>query len=255
MRGTRIISTALAVHLLCLPAPGDTAHAKPPETIEAGKFSLASVGDALPSGWQPLTFSGIRRHTVYSLVNEGDTVVIKADSDRSASGLVHALSIDPAAYPVISWRWKIDHTLRKGDVTRKSGDDYPARIYITFAYDPGRAGYLEQLKQKAARLVYGKDVPYRAISYIWASNSPAGSMAENPYTDRNMMFAVRGGDAETGQWVTERRNIYEDYRKAFGEEPTMISGVAIMTDTDNTGESVTAWYGDILFMSDPAWQD
>lgn len=255
MRGTRIISTALAVHLLCLPAPGDTAHAKPPETIEAGKFSLASAGDALPSGWQPLTFSGIRRHTVYSLVNEGDTVVIKADSDRSASGLVHALSIDPAAYPVISWRWKIDHTLRKGDVTRKSGDDYPARIYITFAYDPGRAGYLEQLKQKAARLVYGKDVPYRAISYIWASNSPAGSMAENPYTDRNMMFAVRGGDAETGQWVTERRNIYEDYRKAFGEEPTMISGVAIMTDTDNTGESVTAWYGDILFMSDPAWQD
>lgn len=255
MRGTRIISTALAVHLLCLPAPGDTAHAKPPETIEAGKFSLASAGDALPSGWQPLTFSGIRRHTVYSLVNEGDTVVIKADSDRSASGLVHALSIDPAAYPVISWRWKIAHTLRKGDVTRKSGDDYPARIYITFAYDPGRAGYLEQLKQKAARLVYGKDVPYRAISYIWASNSPAGSMAENPYTDRNMMFAVRGGDAETGQWVTERRNIYEDYRKAFGEEPTMISGVAIMTDTDNTGESVTAWYGDILFMSDPAWQD
>ena len=255
MRGTRIISTALAVHLLCLPAPGDTAHAKPPETIEAGKFSLASAGDALPSGWQPLTFSGIRRHTVYSLVNEGDTVVIKADSDRSASGLVHALSIDPAAYPVISWRWKIDHTLRKGDVTRKSGDDYPARIYITFAYDPGRAGYLEQLKQKAARLVYGKDVPYRAISYIWASNSPAGSMAENPSTDRNMMFAVRGGEAETGQWVTERRNIYEDYRKAFGEEPTMISGVAIMTDTDNTGESVTAWYGDILFMSDPAWQD
>lgn len=255
MRGTRIISTALAVHLLCLPVPGDTAHAKPPETIEAGKFSLASAGDALPSGWQPLTFSGIRRHTVYSLVNEGDTVVIKADSDRSASGLVHALSIDPAAYPVISWRWKIAHTLRKGDVTRKSGDDYPARIYITFAYDPGRAGYLEQLKQKAARLVYGKDVPYRAISYIWASNSPAGSMAENPYTDRNMMFAVRGGDAESGQWVTERRNIYEDYRKAFGEEPTMISGVAIMTDTDNTGESVTAWYGDILFMSDPAWQD
>ena len=255
MRGTRIISTALAVHLLCLPAPGDTAHAKPPETIEAGKFSLASAGDALPSGWQPLTFSGIRRHTVYSLVNEGDTVVIKADSDRSASGLVHALSIDPAAYPVISWRWKIAHTLRKGDVTRKSGDDYPARIYITFAYDPDRAGYLEQLKQKAARLVYGKDVPYRAISYIWASNSPAGSMTENPYTDRNMMFAVRGGDAESGQWVTERRNIYEDYRKAFVEEPTMISGVAIMTDTDNTGESVTAWYGDILFMSDPAWQD
>jgi uncharacterized cupin superfamily protein len=255
MPGTRISSTALLLHLLCLPVPGNIAHAQPPKIIEAGKFSSASAGDALPAGWQPLTFSGIQRHTAYSLVNEGDTVVIKAASDRSASGLVHALSIDPADYPVIQWRWKIDHTLRKGDVTRKSGDDYPARIYITFAYDPDKAGYLEQLKQKAARLVYGKDVPYRAISYIWASNSPAGSMAENPYTARNMMFAVRGGDAESGQWVMERRNIHEDYRSAFGEEPTMISGVAIMTDTDNTGESVTAWYGDILFMSDPARQD
>jgi hypothetical protein len=62
-----------------------------------------------------------------------------------------------------------------------------------------------------------------------------------------MMIIVESGAADLNRWVTEERNVYEDYKAAFGEEPPSISGVAIMTDTDNTGESATAFYGDILF--------
>jgi len=58
---------------------------------------------------------------------------------------------------------------------------------------------------------------------------------------------VESGRVLINQWVNEERNVYEDYRKAFGEEPPMVSGVAIMTDTDNTGESAIAYYGDIVF--------
>jgi hypothetical protein len=72
-------------------------------------------------------------------------------------------------------------------------------------------------------------------------------MVPNPYTDRVMMFVVESGTAKLNQWMNEERNVYEDYKKAFGEEPPMISAVAIMTDTDNTGETATAHYGDILF--------
>jgi hypothetical protein len=61
------------------------------------------------------------------------------------------------------------------------------------------------------------------------------------------MIVVRSGAAAVGTWVDEERNVYEDYRKAFGEEPPMIKGIAVMTDTDDTGESATAWYGDIVF--------
>lgn len=74
-------------------------------------------------------------------------------------------------------------------------------------------------------------------------------MVANSYMDRVMMFVVQDGDEKLKQWITERRNVYEDYKKAFGEEPTMISGAAIMTDTDNTRESAVAWYGDIVFMN------
>ena len=244
-----------ALLFMCLLTGPGLTHGQSPGHLEAGMFSSARTSEDLPAGWQPLHFSRINRHTEYSLVEDGDTVVVKAVSDQSASGLARAISIAPTVYPVIQWRWKVNNVLQKGDVTSKDGDDYPARIYITFAFDPDKASYLERLKYEAARLIQGQDVPYRAISYIWGSNSRAGSMIANPYTDRVMMFVVEAGDEKLQQWVTERRNVYEDYQKAFGEEPTMISGVAIMTDTDNTAESAVAWYGDIVFRNNQAGVD
>jgi hypothetical protein len=226
------------------------AHAQPYGYVEAGMFSSSRVSEILPTGWQPLTFSRINRHTDYFLVEDEGAVVIEAVSEQSASGLTRAISLYPAQFPVIEWRWKVNNVLQQGDVTSKDGDDYPARIYITFTFDADRAGYLDRLEYEAARLIHGKDVPYRAISYIWGSNTPAGTMIPNAYTDKVMMFVVESGADKLQHWITEKRNVYEDYKKAFGEEPAMISGVAIMTDTDNTGESAVAWYGDIVFRSD-----
>jgi hypothetical protein len=245
-----ISSISSASLLICLLTGTGLLYAQSPGHIEAGLFSSTKPGESLPDGWQPLTFGRIERHTDYSLVDDGGTVVVKAVSNQAASGLTRSLSIDPAEFPVIQWRWKVQNVLHKGDVTRKDGDDYPARVYITFAFDPDKASYLEKLKQEAARLIQGPDVPYRAISYIWDSNSPAGTMIANAYTDRVMMFVVQSGDEKLQQWVAQERNVYADYKKAFGEEPTMISGVAIMTDTDNTGESTVAWYGDIVFRNE-----
>ena len=73
-------------------------------------------------------------------------------------------------------------------------------------------------------------------------------MVPNPFTDRVKMIVVESGAENLNTWVGQQRNIYEDYKQAFGEEPPMISGVAIMTDTDNTRESATAYYGDIVFL-------
>jgi hypothetical protein len=120
-------------------------------------------------------------------------------------------------------------------VTQKKGDDYPARIYITFEYDPDKLSFFEKTKYQAARLIYGQYPPHAAINYIWESKAPRETIVPNPYTDRVKMIVVESGDEYAGVWREEQRNIYEDYKKAFGEEPPMISGVAIMTDSDNTG--------------------
>ena len=228
-------------------APFWKVHSQSQAIIEAGKFSAEPPGNSLPAGWKPLTFKKIEKHTSYTLVKEGDAVVVKADAQASASGLTREIKINPKEYPIVQWRWKVENILKKGDVRRKEGDDYPARLYIAFEYDPGKLGFFEKAKYGMAKLLYGQYPPLGAIDYIWESNAPVGTVVPNPYTDRVFMIVVESGTTNLHQWITEERNVYEDYEKAFGKSPPMISGVAIMTDTDNTGESATAYYGDIFF--------
>ena len=232
----------LAIALLASSLP-----AQSPTILDIGKFSAAKAGGPFPESWEPLTFEKIEKHTEYSLVDDGGTVAVKAVSRGSASGLVRAVDIDPMRYPVIEWRWKVENILEKGDVTRKEGDDYPARLYITFRYDPAKVGFFERAKYEAIRLTRGEYPPMGAITYIWESKSPVGTVVPNPYTDRVMMIVLQSGSEEVGRWVGESRNLVEDYRKAFGGEPPRISGVALMTDTDNTKESAVAYFGDIVF--------
>ena len=224
-----------------------TLQAESPSAVQVGAFSRAEAGGPYPDSWKPLTFHKIDEHTEYSLVEDDGTVVVKAVSRGSSSGLTREVTIDPKLYPIVEWRWKIENVLHKGDVTVKAGDDYPARLYITFAYDESKIGFWDQAQYELARLLHGQYPPTGAINYIWESRSPVGTMVPNPYTDRVKMIVLESGEDKVGQWVAESRNVYEDYQKAFGDDPPLISGVAVMTDTDNTQESAVAYYGDIVF--------
>lgn len=214
--------------------------------IEVGKFSSDQPGTGLPVGWKPLTFKKIPKQTEYVLVKDGEQVVVKATSDASASGLTKEVAINPKDYPIVRWRWKVESLLQHSDVSRKGGDDYPARLYITFAYDPDYVSFGRKLKYKAGRALFG-DIPIGALNYIWETKTPVGTIVENAYTDFAQMIVVESGPSRVGMWVEEERNIYEDYKKAFGGEPSLINGVAIMSDTDNTKERAVAFYGDIEF--------
>ncbi len=239
--------TALTIGLALTFGLFSLAQAELQETVPVGKFSLAQPGENFPPSWKPLTFEKIPTHTRYSLVKEGETVVVKAVSHQASSGITREIHIDPKKYPVVEWRWKVVNVLKNGNVYEKSGDDYPARLYITFEYDSTKVGFFEKTKYEAAKLIYGQYPPSGALTYIWESRSPIGTMVPNPYTDRVNMIVIESGETRLNEWITEERNVFEDYRKAFGENPPNISGVAIMTDTDNTREHAVAYFGDIIF--------
>ena len=221
--------------------------AQSPPVIEVADFSAENTTTSFPAHWEPFYFKNINRHTDYRLVEEDGQVVVKAVSDGSASGLKRKITIDPKEYPIVQWRWKAATILKKANIYQKEGDDYPARIYITFKDDASTLGFFERTKYKIARMLYGEYPPLAAINYVWTSNAPVGLVTANSYTDRVMMMVVESGAKNLNRWINEERDIYADYRNAFRKEPPMISGVAIMTDTDNTGESATAYYGDIQF--------
>jgi len=236
--------SVLLAGLLC--AIGSPGWAEAPAVLAVGAFSAAKEG-GLPEGWTPLTFPKVPAHTAYTLVKDGDTVVVKAVSRASASGLTKAIRIDPREYPIVRWRWKIEHLLKTADITTKNGDDYPVRVYITFEYDPEKVPFGKKAKYLAGKLLFG-DIPIAALNYVWDAKAPQGLFIENAYTDFATMVVVRSGPLDVGRWVEEERNVYEDYRKAFGEEPPMINGVAIMSDSDDTRESAVAYFGDIVFV-------
>lgn len=215
--------------------------------LELAPFSRATVGQTVPDGWKPLIFKKIPAQTRYEVVNDAGVTVVKASSEASASGLTKEVTIDPKEFPIVRWRWKVENLLQKSDATRKDGDDYPARLYITFDYDPDKVSLSKKLKYKAGRAIFG-DIPIAALNYIWETKTPVGTIVENAFTDFAQMIVVESGPQNVGIWMDEERNLYEDYKRAFGEEPPMINGVAIMSDTDNTKERAVAYYGDITFV-------
>ncbi|ALA60630.1 DUF3047 domain-containing protein [Nitrospira moscoviensis] len=241
-----ISSLAFLVAAGMIPGEPNFLQAESTEALEIGAFSAATPDGSWPNGWKPLTFPKISQHTTYRLVKDGDRVAVKADSRASSSGLTKEILIDPKEYPIIQWQWKVSNILKAGDVAKKEGDDYPARLYVSFQYDSQKVGLFGKAKYEAARLIYGRYPPLGAINYIWESRAPVGTAVPNPYTDQVHMIVVESGSNKLNTWVTEERNVYEDYKRVFGQEPPMISGVAIMTDTDNTGESAEAYYGDIV---------
>jgi hypothetical protein len=96
-----------------------------------------------------------------------------------------------------------------------------------------------------ASAAYGRDLPYATLMYIWATDAPVGTVIPNPHTKRIQMIVVSSGKGGVGQWQSLKRNVREDYKKVFGEEPSPLKSITAFTDADNTGTKAEAWYGDI----------
>jgi hypothetical protein len=239
MRAPWLAAAALLVHAVA----GGGSH-----RVEVGRFTAPPEPEALPAGWEPLTFRKVPRSTRYRLVRDGEGWVLEARSEAAASALYRPLELDLRAHPRLTWRWKIGNVLVNADARTRQGDDYPARVYVAFRYDPARATAWERAKYGTYRLVYGTYPPRAALNYIWDNRLPPGTTLHNAYTERARMIVVRSGAAEVGRWITETRNVLDDYRRLFGGDPPPVAGVAVMTDTDDTGERAVAWYDALAFL-------
>lgn len=197
----------------------------------------------LPSGWEPLSFRKIPKATIYAW--DPAEKAVRAESADAASGLVFKLDGPAQARPLLRWRWKVAAPLAPHAERTRGGDDFAARVYVTFRYDPKRADAMMRAKYAVAKRLQGATPPHAGLAYVWSSSEAVDATWPNPYTDRVQMVAVRSGAAQAGTWQAEERDILADYRAVFGEEPPALEGVALMTDTDQTGAKAKAWYADV----------
>lgn len=216
IRAMVIISVAIFFPVLAYSAPLLSSE-------RVGEFSKKNL-----DGWEEKEFQGKTQYKIILL--EGQNV-LAAQSDSAASGLFKEVSIDLKKTPYINWSWKVDNILSGVDEKTKEGDDYSARIYVV------SSGGLFIWKTKA-------------LDYVWSSNQPVGEAWPNAYTASAHMISVESGQSGKGKWKTYKRNVLEDFKHFYGADIAKIDVVAIMTDTDNTGLSAKAYYGDIYFTSE-----
>jgi len=186
--------------------------------------------------WRPLYFPKIKEHSTYTIMKEKDSSFLRTESNASASGLIFKKEFNVFDYPKVRWRWKVENVYQKGNAEEKSGDDYPIRIYVIFKYDPETASFGQRLKYRLAKTIYGEYPPHSSLSYVWANRKHQQRIIPNPYASEARMIVMEAGTEKAGQWVEEEVDIIEDYRNAFGTIPPGTASVAIMNDSDNTGE-------------------
>jgi hypothetical protein len=191
--------------------------------------------------WKPLTFPKIPRHTTYGIQSEGGRSFLVAQADNSASAIICTKSFNIYQTPIIKWKWKISNIYITGDEKKKSGDDYPLRIYVMFKYDPEKASFFQRAQYNALKLFYGRYPPHSSLNYIWANKKYPERILPNTYTAKAQMILLQKGAEHAGLWIEERVNALEDYRKAFGVDPPQEASLAIMSDADNTGEKATGY--------------
>jgi len=195
--------------------------------------------------WKHAPFSALKRDTVYTLLQEGGRTVLRGAAEGAAS-LYTANIAPPLASPAgLSWRWKTDALVPGADNRDKAREDAPLRVIVGFDGDRASLPAAEQKRFKRAERLSGKAPPYAVLMYIWSDHVPIGTVIPSAHTSQIRMLVVASGKGGLGQWQAVRRNLAEDYRHAYGGEAGPLLGVAVMTDTDNTGTKAIGYYADI----------
>lgn len=212
-------------------------------------FSASAEG-AVPPPWTIITLPKLPRHTRYAIVTLDGVRVLKAEASASYANLVHPLHtvVDPA--PILRWRWRVDRVPARSDLTVKNGDDVAARVCVLFDLPLARLGLIDRIKIVLGRFLFDLELPAATICYLWDRTLAAGNWLPNAYTDRVRMLVLRtAANGELGRWFDERRDLHADFARAFPREAEggtpAIAAIAVASDTDNTGDSALAYFGDI----------
>ena len=207
---------------------------------------LAESGD---TSWKPVSLPG-KRSTQYLLIDQGADRVIEANSDRSASMLRRTINLDTCDGPKVRFSWQVKSLIDGADLTRTDGEDAPVRVILAFDGDHNRLSLRNQALFDTAELLTGERPPYATLMYVWDNKAVPGSVIVNPRTDRIRDVVLESGPARLGQWLSYERDIVADYKRAFGEEPGRLIGMAVMTDSDNTASQAQARYRNVELIAD-----
>jgi Protein of unknown function (DUF3047) len=204
-------------------------------------------GAGIAPQWKQVTIP-LKRKTDYRIVKHQGRSAVRASAMSSASGIEAKLSVDLSQKSNIAFSWYADALIVGADNTERHTEDSPLRIVLSFEGDKDTLSAKDQRFHDRAKLITGRELPYATLMYIWENRKPIDSVIINHHTSTIRKMVIASGDKDLKKWKSFKRNITDDYLKAFGKKPGRLVGIALMSDTDNTGTDVTAYYSDITLL-------
>ncbi|MEK7364678.1 MAG: DUF3047 domain-containing protein [candidate division NC10 bacterium] len=179
----------------------------------------------IPDGWTGQNWGS----PAYEMtVIEGSPKALHLKSQNEGSTIVKEVKINVKGTPILEWQWKAVVLPAGGDSRKKAADDQAAQIYVTFPRFPAA-------------------VRSRIIGYVWDTTAPEGTIVESEKTSLVTYVILRSGTKDLNRWITETRNVYEDYKRIYNEEPGELGAVSIAIDSNDTKSSAESYIGKILF--------
>ena len=211
----------IALLSLLLPVLLIAAPARAQESIVIADFSTGGDSAGVPKGWQLKEKSG---KADVALVKDNGLSAVRLRCKDASFSLQKEVRVDLKQYPMLTWKWKVTHLPEGGDFRKSGTDDQAAQLFVAFSKT-------------------------RAIVYIWDTTAPQGTMgnAAAPFFMSIKAVVVRSGKSGTGTWFTESRNVYDDYKKLFNEEPAEVSGMRIQINSQHTGTAAESYFADVAF--------
>jgi len=202
------------------------------------------------SRWEKKLFPG-KQETLFTLTHKDHQPALQAIADSSASMLRQRLQVPAERIGSIDFSVYVQDRMSHADLASREKDDSPFRLILTFDGDTSSFSMADRSLSELSRLLTGEPMPYATLMYVWSNQLPVGTVVPNRRTDRIRKLVIQSGSQDTNRWLDYERDIRADYEQVFGEPPGALRAVAIMSDTDNTGGSVRAWYGPVQLLPRP----
>ena len=197
-------------------------------TVNAEKINIF---DFTEKEFKTLKVKKVKGEITWVLGSNENGNFIKAEAEGKASGLGKEVSIDLLKTPFINITWKVEKDLSGIVENSKKGHDYAARVFV--------------IKKTGSTLLSN-----RAINYVFSSNNNIGENWPSPYTKKSIDYVLSSTKDNLNSWVTVKANVKEDFMRLFGINVTDLTGIAIMTDTDNSKLKAISYYQDIYFSTE-----
>jgi hypothetical protein len=229
----RTIVTSLLFFALLIPGAAPAASAAENETIPASHFASPELVRGIPPGWVLDRKAGTVN---LRLEKAGENFVVRLVSDRDSSfGIKREIHVDLREYPYLNWQWKAVRLPRGGDVRKAATDDQAVQLYVAFP----ATGFPAVLNTPI-------------IGYIWDNEAPRGWTGRSEQIGGGMLryLVVRNKADRIGEWYTERRNLYDDFRKLFRDlkgVDTVTHGIQFHINSQYTKSEAEGYIGDVFF--------